>query len=55
MSNEDHTKLTSLNQEIARTEKQVAEVLPVQNPFPNHSLFCRRQKLLKRSDLAIPV
>jgi hypothetical protein len=29
--------------------------LPVQNPFPNHFLVCRRQKLLKRSDLAIPV
>jgi IS5 family transposase len=29
--------------------------LAVHNPFPNHSLFCRRQKLLKHSDLAIPV
>jgi hypothetical protein len=29
--------------------------LPVHNPFPNHSLFCRRHKLLKHTDLVICV
>ena len=31
------------------------ETLPVHNPFPNHSLFCRCPKLLIGSDLASSV
>lgn len=38
-----------------RARTRAIAYLPVQNPFPNHSLFCRRQKLLNRSDLSIPV